>query len=227
MQLIATGGVFYNWTPGTYLSDTTIANPVSHPLSNIYYTGIVTDQFGCLDTITSNIVLHNAAVLSLPDSVRLWPGDSVQLSPQGNCLYFAWFPPLGLSAANIANPIAMPPVNTRYYVTGSTEWGCRVVDSIDVNVSLESVINMPNAFTPGNGPNNLIQVAHSGLASLNYFRIFNRWGQLVFMTTNINEGWNGQLNNAPQPMGVYIYEIEAVTNLGTVVRKQGNITLIR
>jgi len=62
---------------------------------------------------------------------------------------------------------------------------------------------------------------------LENFSIFNRWGQVVFETTNIDDGWNGQYNGAPQPMGVYIYTVKAVTNTGRKFVKQGNITLIR
>src|SRR5690606_19892671 len=147
--------------------------------------------------------------------------------PQGNALYFQWFPPLGLSATDIANPIAMPEVNTRYFVQAATEWGCVAYDSIDVNVNPESVLDMPNAFTPGSHPNNEIKIVKRGIATLKYFRIFNRWGTKVFETSNIDEGWDGSYNGSAQPMGVYVYMVEAVTSTGRRFVKQGNITLIR
>jgi gliding motility-associated-like protein len=57
--------------------------------------------------------------------------------------------------------------------------------------------------------------------------VFNRWGQVVFSTTDINKGWNGQFNGKPQPLGSYVYAIKAKTSTGKVVTKQGNVTLIR
>jgi gliding motility-associated-like protein len=66
-----------------------------------------------------------------------------------------------------------------------------------------------------------------GIVKLNSFKIFNRWGQLVYETTNINEGWNGQFNGKPQPMGVYVYAIDATTSTGKKFVKQGNVTLVR
>ena len=227
IDLFASGGVFYDWTPGAYLTDSTSPNVTATPFTDVDYNLLVTDQFGCFDTLNYFIDVHPGALLELGDSINLWPGDSVLMDPQGNCLYFSWFPPLGLTADNIANPWAMPQVNTRYYVWGSTEWGCRALDSVDVFVHPESVIDVPNAFVPGNGPNGSLSAVHLGIATLEYFRIYDRWGVKVFETKDINEGWDGKLNGKPQPMGVYIYTIDGQTNLGHHVIKQGNITLIR
>jgi len=227
VQILATGGVHYSWSPGTYLSDTNSASPVSHPTTNVTYTGLVTDQYGCKDTLYSNITVYPHALLELGDSVVIYPGESYQMDPTGNCLYFQWFPPLGLSADNIANPVAMPDVNTRYIVQASTENGCKVSDSIVVMVNPETLLDLPNAFSPGSQPNDILKINKRGIATLKYFRIFNRWGTKVFETSNIDQGWDGQFNGSPQPMGVYVYMIEAYTNTGRRFYKQGNVTLIR
>jgi gliding motility-associated-like protein len=114
-------------------------------------------------------------------------------------------------------------------VLASNEFGCTTSDTITVYVIDESVITLPNAFSPGNGSstNDNLKVQHLGNATLNHFRIFNRWGQLVFETTNINQGWNGRYKDVPQPMGTYVYQLQAITNKGKIINKQGNITLIR
>ena len=86
---------------------------------------------------------------------------------------------------------------------------------------------MPNAFTPGNGVNSVFKINMLGQAQLNYFRVFNRWGNLVFETKDINEGWDGAYKGQPQPFGVFIYEVQAVTESGKIITKRGNITLLR
>ena len=86
---------------------------------------------------------------------------------------------------------------------------------------------MPNAFTPGNGVNTQFKIIKRGIATLNYFRVFNRWGQMIFETTDIDHGWDGTYKAAPQPQDVYIYTVEAVTSTGKIFTKQGNITLLR
>ncbi len=225
--LSPTGGVSYRWTPSMYLSDSTASQPVISPITSQSYTIIATSQYGCRDTINFTAIVHPAAVLFLGDSVTLHPGETYQINLQTNCTSFAWTPPGGLNNAYISNPVASPAVSTKYVVTGLTEWGCVATDSINIYVDGESVLDVPNAFAPGNGPNSEFKIIKRGIANLNYFRIFNRWGNLVFETTDIDKGWNGEYNGSPQPFGVYIYQFQAVTSTGKIFEKHGNLTLIR
>ncbi len=227
-QLHATGSaVSLVWTPPHYISDTLSTDPQVWPVASTTYTVTGIDQNHCIDTQKVLVTVKPAALIQLPDSVTIYPGESYQIDPQGNCLYFQWFPPLGLSADNISNPVAQPDVNTRYYVNGQTEFGCAVSDSLTVLVSLDSYIDMPNGFSPGSNPNSELKPVHRGNVDLKYFRVFNRWGTKMFETSDINQGWNGTYNGQPQPMGVYVYVVEAVTPSGRKFYKQGNVTLIR
>ncbi len=223
------GGAFTSlaWTNHNYISDTLSANPYVFPITTTTYVVTGRDTNFCLDTVSVVVNIRPGALISLPDSVTIFPGDTYAISPAGNALYFSWFPAGGLSAANIANPIASPAVNTRYYVTATTEAGCTVRDSIDINVSLESYLDVPNAFSPGSQPNALLKIVHRGNVKVNTFKVFNRWGAQMFSTTDVNEGWNGQFNDQPQPMGVYVYIVDATTPTGRHFYKQGNVTLIR
>lgn len=228
LQLIVSGyDSVFHWVDTMGLSDTS-NHPWVHPKGNLSYTVTADYKNGCHDTATAKVHLFSNAVIYLPDSARIFPGESYQMDPRGNCLYYHWWPPLGLSNVDISNPIAQPPVNTRYYVNGTTEGGCKTTDSIDIYVSLESLLAVPNAFTPGsNGINNIIKVIRRGEATLKYFRIYDRWGNKVFETNNIDEGWDGTYHGVPQPMDVYVYVVEAYTKIGTRFYKQGNITLIK
>jgi len=218
---------YYHWAPSIYITDTSSSSITVRPETNVTYTVVVTNQFDCTDTgyVTVNVLA--GAVLNLGDSVTLYPGQSYQLNPQTNCSSFSWFPPAGLSDAHISNPVASPALSTIYIVQGETSWGCSTVDSISIYVNSESLIVLPNAFTPGNGPNSEFKIIKSGNATLNYFRIFDRWGVKVFETTDINVGWDGTYNGTPQPFGVYVYEVSAVTSIGVDFQKHGNVTLIR
>lgn len=227
VHFIADGGLSYAWSPAYGLDDSTIFNPVASPVSNTLYSVVVTNEFGCNDTLSSYVTVHPAAVLDLGPDVSIYPGESVQMNPVGNVLYYQWFPPAGLSNDAISNPVATPVVDTRYLVQAATENGCVIIDSIDVTVNPQSIVALPNAFTPGSQPNAELKILKRGIATLKSFRIFNRWGTVVFETTDIEKGWDGRFNGEPQPMGVYIYAIDAVTNTGKPFTKQGNITLIR
>lgn len=229
VQLQANGGVAYHWEPALYLNDQNISNPVSKPLEYIEYTVYSTSQFGCTDTDKVRIQVASDGVLDAGDDVTLYPGESYQIEPSGNCLYFNWFPNYHLSSTSIENPIANPPVTTQYFVTGTTEYGCAVTDSITIRISPETVLDLPNAFSPGSGTsvNDELRIIKRGLATLNFFRVYNRWGELVFETTDIEKGWNGQYKGKPQPMGTYVFVVEAKTSTGKRFYKQGNVTLIR
>jgi len=227
VTMTASGGVSYLWRPSMYLSDSTTSTVTANPATNTDYTLYVTDKNGCVDTLPVSLQVYSEALVSLPDSAEIYPGDSYQLDPGGNALYFSWFPSVGLSNPNIANPVATPSVNTRYYVTGTTEAGCQASDTIFIMVHEETELGMPNAFTPGVPPNPEFKVSHKGIATLKSFRVYNRWGTKVFETTDIDKGWNGQFNGEAQPMGVYIYTVEGTTNKGNPFVKQGNVTLVR
>ncbi|MGN6567110.1 MAG: gliding motility-associated C-terminal domain-containing protein [Flavipsychrobacter sp.] len=219
--------ISYIWRPNSYMNDSLSLTPDVWPTASQYYTIYATNSHHCNDTASVHVEVHPAALVSLPDSVLLYPGDSYQMNPLTNCLYFQWFPPQGLSSTGIANPTAKPDVNTRYTLQARTEAGCITTDSINVYLSDDSYINVPNAFTPGSGPNAVLKVVHLGNATLKRFALYNRWGIKVFETSDVNTGWDGTFNGAPQQMGVYVYTLEAYTAKGKKITKQGNVTLLR
>ncbi len=227
ISLLAENASSYLWMPADGLSSDTVSSPIAYPVATTNYLVMGTSSFGCVDSQYVLVEVYPEASVYLQDSAIIYPGESFQINPEGNAVYYSWFPPSGLSASNIANPIASPEVRTRYFYTASTEMGCWLKDSIDILVSTESVMDMPNAFVPGNGTNNIFKLSMRGIAKLNSFTVFNRWGNKVFYTKNIAEGWDGTFNGTPQPMGVYMYIIDAVSNTGKPFVKQGNVTLIR
>lgn len=226
---VASGGASYRWYPSYYLSDSLSGQPLMAPITSQTYKVIATSLYGCKDTLYFNAIVFPGAVLTIGDTgtITLYPGETYQMNPQTNCTQFAWFPPAGLSDWQIVNPVASPEISTKYILTGTTENHCKAVDSIDIIVDPESLLALPNAFSPGSGPNNEFKIIKRGIATLKYFRIFNRWGNLVFETTDIDKGWDGTYNGAPQSMGVFVYDVQAVTSAGKLFQKHGNTTLIR
>jgi gliding motility-associated-like protein len=220
----------YHWSPGIYLSDSTSPHPMVRAETDQSYRIIGTNQWGCRDTLHIDVVVKPEGVLNIvPDSVILYPGESYQMVPLTNCVSFSWYPTLGLNGDTLlSNPVANPSVNTLYFVRGKTVDGCLAYDSVYITRDPETLIDIPNAFTPGQGINNKFMPLKRGIISkINTFRVYDRWGLKVFETNNVNDGWDGTYQGKLQPFGVYVYEIEAVTNLGIVVHKTGNLTLIR
>ena len=199
--------------------------PVVNPVATKVYTVYGRDVNSCYDTQMVKVTVNPEAVIELPETIKVYPGQEYRMEPKGNTLHYTWFPPVGLSRSDISDPMITADVNTRYYVTGRTEAGCEASDSVDVIVMPDSRIDMPNAFVPG--LNSTLKVLHLGDAKLKSFSIYNRWGVKMFETEDVNEGWDGRYNGEAQPMGVYVYTIEAVTPKGKVFVKQGNVTMLR
>ncbi len=218
---------YYHWSPYLYISDSVGPFVVARPVTSQIYTVTAQNRWGCYDTAHVTLVVHPAAVLNLGDSLTLYPGESIQLNPGTNCNTFTWYPPAGLDNSRISNPIASPQISTKYIVHGETSWGCKAVDSINIYVNPETLLTVPNAFTPGSSVNNEFKIIKRGIAQLKYFRIWDRWGVKVFETSDINKGWDGTFNGKAQPFGVYIYEIGALTSTGREFLKHGNVTLVR
>ncbi|MDZ4810503.1 MAG: gliding motility-associated C-terminal domain-containing protein, partial [Bacteroidota bacterium] len=89
-------------------------------------------------------------------------------------------------------------------------------------------IYVPTGFTPnGDGKNDRFTPFPVGMKSYNYFRIYNRWGQIVFSSTNLHDGWDGKLGGRDQQSGIYVWMIEGVTNDNRVITRKGTVSLIR
>jgi gliding motility-associated-like protein len=225
----ASGAISYVWQPGIWLSDSLKAITQASPLSSETFTVIGTDINGCKDTASVYVFVAPEAILNAGPDVTLYPGETAYLNAVGNCSNFIWTPSFGLSSTSIQDPVATPSTTTQYVVNGTTEYGCATSDTVTVTRLNEGNIATPNAFTPGNGSgsNDVFKVDKNGIAKLNYLRIFNRWGELLFETTDINKGWDGSFKGKAQPMGTYMYTVDAQTISGKKYSKTGNVTLIR
>ncbi len=218
----------YQWMPSMYVSDSGSSAPLVTPVASQTYTIVVTSAAGCTDTLNWTATVYPAALISVPvDSVTLYTGESYHIAPYTNCAAFTWFPPAGLDNPFISDPTANPDVSTLYIVTGITEHGCAARDSIYVYRSDEAVLAIPNAFAPGSNGNNQFKPITRGISQLNYFRVYNRWGNVVFETKKLGEGWDGSWKGEAQPFGVYVYDIQAVSLTGKIINKSGNVTLLR
>lgn len=219
--------ISYQWTPSIGISDSTIGNPLLYPSSSMTYTVTGRDSYDCMDRQEVRIIHHPKALLHLADTVVTYDQQPYRMQVSGNTLYYRWFPAGGLSATDIADPLAAPDVNTRYYLIGTTAQGCTAMDSIDILVLYDNYIDVPNAFTPGSGSNAELKLIKRGAVMLKSFDVYDRWGKQVFHTADIDHGWDGRAVGRPLQLGVYVYKLAALTAKGHKIFKQGNITLLR
>ena len=119
----------------------------------------------------------------------------------------------------------------KYYTLTRTDpiSQCMVSDYYNIHVIFNSILLLPNAFTPNNDGINdqLIIIKNQGIQNINYFRIYNRSGQLVFQTFNINEGWDGRVNGNIQESDAYYWTVEYVTKKAETIKTSGSVLLLK
>ena len=229
-QLFASGGSIYLWSPSTFLDNPDIPNPLTTPSQSIRYVVKVNDVLGCPKPVFDTVIVNVEKLLADagPRDTIIVVNQPLQLNGTG-AEFFTWTPSTGLSDPNIPNPIALLTENQQYILRINSAAGCTASDTINVIVyKVKPGIFVPNSFTPnGDGLNDVFRPILIGMKLLNYFRVYNRTGQLVFSTNIQNKGWDGTFKGAPQDPAVFVWMVEGVDYLGKTIVEKGSVTLLR
>ncbi len=158
-----------------------------------------------------------------------------------------WFPSQFLNNVYLDDPTATPPYDYTYYQQIDTTFvqvypldtfggkpptvdtiTCTSIDTVVVHVVCND-LNLPNAFVPGsvNPLTNHWGLINTQIVKLNYLKVFDRWGALVFETTDATGKWDGKVNGKDAASGVYVWEADGFCNDGKKFTRKGNVTLIR
>lgn len=218
------------WTPISTISSPNTLATLAWPLRTTKYVLMVYDTLGCpkpgMDTLTVNV--EDRILAFAGNDTAIVVGQPLQMNASG-AEFFEWSPPFGLTRHNVGNPVATLSANQTYYLRASTIVGCYAMDTINIMVfKTNPDIFVPNAFTPGAKRNNLFRPAKTpGLRHLDYFRVYNRWGQLVFNTSEIGRGWDGTIGGKLQSAGTYVWVVQGKDYLGKTIAKRGVMVLLR
>ena len=182
---------------------------------------------GCFsDSLTGDINIYSTNVFAGNDTIAA-AGQPVQLNATGG-LSYTWTPAAPLDNPNIANPIAILSATQTFTVKAFTPEGCESYGDVTVKIYKGPDIYLPNAFTPnGDGVNDIFRGIPVGLKQFNYLKVFNRWGQLIFYSTDYNKGWDGTWMDQKQPGGVYVVLASGIDFKGNAIDKRGTVMLIR
>lgn len=226
-------GSSFNWLPIVSMSDPAVLNPFVKPSRSIAYVLSVYDVRGCpkpgRDTVLVTVLPDINAYAGTDTTVVT--GQLLQLNATGGTSYL-WTPSTGLSANNIANPVAVynePADRLHYKIEVFNEAGCADTTSVNVRVfATTPTVFVPTAFTPnGDGRNDILIPIAAGIQKIEYFSVYNRWGKLVFTTRINGHGWDGTVGGIPQGSGTFVWMVKAVDHTGTPYFQKGTVTLIR
>jgi gliding motility-associated-like protein len=221
----------YNWSNGDN-------NSIAESLCEGTYVLTLTDNNGC--SLTENFFIINENYIppleAYPDRESIYYGETTTLHaiPYDSTTTYHWRPPNYLNSTSQANVISSPEEDIEYIVTITDKYGCSNIDTVRVKI-MEIVcgdpyIYIPNAFSPNGDGNNdyFIPLAPQSLITDMYFAVFNRWGELIYETDNINDqGWDGTYKGEVLAPDVFVFYFKATCLNQLQYEKKGNVTLIR
>jgi gliding motility-associated-like protein len=241
-----TSGTSYNWSNNVPLTGagngtvgsvpyTTTATATPKATSNVVLTVY---NAGCPNALKDTFYINvtSPIIVSAGDDTAVVVNQPLQFDAtvnDENANIWSWTPSTGLNNSHIPNPVGVYGSETNasitYVVTATTSAGCSGSDTVVVKVfKTPADIFMPTAFTPnGDGRNDVIRPVLVGIKSLTYFRVYNRWGQLIFTTSQAGKGWDGTVNGALQATDNFVYMVQAVDYTGKTIFKKGDFVLIR
>jgi gliding motility-associated-like protein len=237
VQLQARGAELYQWQPVSLVKNSTDSVTSSTPQTTTTYSVIGNDRKGCFsDTASVVINVFPYPTLQIPDSnVTIEAGNEYQINALGSddITLWQWMPLSGLSCTNCPQPIAIPVATQTYTATVYNVAGCSAQDHITITVLCKGQnLFIPNTFSPNNdGMNDYFYPRGKGF-SVKSFRIFSRWGTLVFERNNFppnqqSYGWDGTYDGKALQSDVYVFVAEILCENGTIIDSKGNVTLLR
>jgi len=234
VSISATGtGDSYTWSDGASAMINGQGTASISALTAGIYTVTVTDLNGCTATTAATVIQFPEVVVNVSSDTTIDKGGAAQLRAGGGVSY-SWTPSGTLSSSAGNNPFAYPLQTTTYTVLVTDANGCSAKDSIKISViepvDCDSVsIFMPTAFSPnGDGMNDVLFVRGlPGCVNQIQLSIFDRWGEQVFGTTSISNGWDGTFEGKALNMGVFAYYLSATFANGNTYSRKGNVTLLR
>lgn len=247
LNAVITIGTNYAWTnTGTltgYGNDKVTSlpytiTPVATPKQTTDYV-LSVENAGCPNLLldTFHVQVLPPIIVNAGNDTSVVVGEPLQLNATSNDTTtpggdnFVWTPIIGLNNPNIYNPVAVFSGETdsiQYIVTATSKYGCTGTGEILVKVFKTGPdIFVPNAFTPGGPTNSIFRPVPVGISSLAFFRVYNRWGELVYSTTRIGDGWDGRVNGHLQDSGTYVWAVEGTTYTGKTVAHKGTMVLVR
>jgi gliding motility-associated-like protein len=217
----------YAWFPSTGLSDPASTNPVASVLHTTDYSVTETDLHGCKDDTTIKAIVIENHLKNFDTTIVV--GDEIALPAYGTPIYiFTWSPDSALSCDQCDYPKVRPLHDIHYDLNVKDVLNCFISDyTFDIHVRPETFIKMPSAFSPnGDNNNDILFVKGWGIKHLESFEIFNRWGQLLFKSSDLYQGWDGKFNGAIQNEDVYVFKVLATDWYDKELFVEGYVNLL-
>lgn len=243
VQLLASGGTYYSWSPNQFINNTTIANPLVYPNSTTVYSvtiGVVngTDTCKSILTTTVNVSTLTYNTNSITVSTPIVAGQTATISIpnfniNGTFTIYNLSKPVPETYTVVGNSILfVPKVSGEYSFSYTDQYGCQhflktIFIEVQTNECNDGTVYLPTGFTPNSDGVNDVLYIRSNFITEVYLTVYDRWGEKLFETNDIQKGWDGTYKGKQLDQGVYGYYMTFKCNNGQQSFKKGNITLMR
>jgi gliding motility-associated-like protein len=205
-------GLLYVWQPDSVLNNDSIPNPTATPSQTTTFTITAYSAHGCSTVVNTTVYVQQPPVHIDWDTTIIIGQTAPIPGYAGQGMNYLWTPTTDLSCSTCSNPVSSSLSNIVYLAAVSDAMGCFTdTNSFTIEVLPRGTVDVPTAFTPdGDGINDVIYVDGWGIQKLVYFRVYNRWGQLLFESNDLKTGWDGYYNGVLQNMETYVYQVSAI-----------------
>jgi gliding motility-associated-like protein len=225
VNLWVLGGVSYWWKP-TYLVNNPSSNIIQPTIySPTLFTVNVVDANGCKTDLSVFVDTYPLPTINLEETISAGIATSVEIYPTTNGIQYLWSPADGLSCTTCLNPTAFGGIATTYTLTTWSVYGC--VNSKSTTILFKGILYVPNAFTPnGDGDNDIFYAYGENIVEFEMM-IFDRWGEKLFTSDNLDDGWDGTYQGELVKTETYVWKInykDVQHNSEVLI---GTVTLLR
>lgn len=230
--LRATGGDTIRWAPGSNIANPKAYVTTATPGFTSSYLAVVADTTtGCISQDDLLVTVYQEPDVAVsPEDTSIIIGETVVFRADSlPGVSYRWTPEEFFTCPACATVALTPTASTTVTLNVSDANDCFVIPiNIPLEIREEYSLDVPNTFTPnGDGINDVVYIRGWGIQRLVEFRIYNRWGNEVFFTDNLHEGWDGTYNGKLQNIDTYVYVVKVETWEGNVIEKKGTITLLK
>jgi gliding motility-associated-like protein len=214
----------YKWSTG----DSTTSITVNPTKTTTYYVSVTDGITTCSDSIKVTVEDPTKGIRYPTQDIII--NRPTELTARKFGTTYLWNPDVQLSSPRLLNPIITPTKQQQYTVKITTDGGCVTVDTLLVRVFPDRNIYVPEGFSPdADGRNDRLYPIPVGIREIRTFRIYNRWGTLIYdnRNANVSTGWDGTYLGTAQPMESYVWIAEGIDIDGKFIRRTGNTILVR
>lgn len=220
----------YAWSPAASILDSTSQNPLVFPDSSTTFVLTATNVYNCKLDTSLYVFVQNEPDLGLHDTVII-VGSTVIYDFTGlEQMTFTWTPDTAMSGSDYAQFFPLYPGHYEVEVNGyaGDKLCFTFTDSMFIDVIWEFTVDIPNLFTPNeDSQNDVLFVRGWGIYELLDFSVYNRWGERIFQTNDITQGWDGTFKGEKQAVETYFWSVKVRTYSNQIIEKSGSTTLIR